>query len=446
MKYLIVMAMLACCLNSSAQIINPKETAKRKTNERVNSGVDRTIDRGLDKVEEGIGNIFKKKDKTSKKNEEAPVSAGQSKADLPVTSHSAEENEQETDFTEYKGSGFVAGKNTLFFEDFSKARLETGQGNWHVTEIDASEDSQRPFIGSLPVSSQNWLKMPRKGIAFPNGFSKLPEECTIEFDIYADPEKMTEHEGGFRTSFVAREDREEYSVHWNDKPEIGLDVHPHGATRMINFRATMEYNGNLTTEQMTLFDKTFKDAWKPGEINRVAIYRKGTLVRLFLNGKEYISLPSGLPKKLQYNFLVSTNLNGDGIYVSNIRIAGQLQNTKAEMDVEGKFVSRTIYFDVNSAHIKAESWSTLKEIAGTLRDVKGLVRITGHTDSDGSEEANLTLSLKRAAAVKNALVKEFNINSEKLSTDGKGESEPVEKGNTATAKAQNRRVEFILVK
>ena len=71
------------------------------------------------------------------------------------------------------------------------------------------------------------------------------------------------------------------------------------------------------------------------------------------------------------------------------------------------------------------------------------VKIVGHTDADGSDAANLELSKKRAASVKAALSKEFNIDENRMETDGKGESEPIDKNDNPAGKANNRRVEFI---
>jgi outer membrane protein OmpA-like peptidoglycan-associated protein len=71
------------------------------------------------------------------------------------------------------------------------------------------------------------------------------------------------------------------------------------------------------------------------------------------------------------------------------------------------------------------------------------VLIVGHTDSDGDEADNLRLSRERSLAVKNTLVQSYGLDPAVLSTDGKGESQPVAKNDTREGKAQNRRVEFI---
>jgi outer membrane protein OmpA-like peptidoglycan-associated protein len=71
------------------------------------------------------------------------------------------------------------------------------------------------------------------------------------------------------------------------------------------------------------------------------------------------------------------------------------------------------------------------------------VKIIGHTDSDGDDAANLELSKRRAQSVKDALTKEFGIDASRMETDGKGESQPSDKNDTAPGKANNRRVEFV---
>lgn len=67
----------------------------------------------------------------------------------------------------------------------------------------------------------------------------------------------------------------------------------------------------------------------------------------------------------------------------------------------------------------------------------------GHTDSDGDDKSNLDLSKRRAASVKNVLVKDFGVDASRIETDGKGEGAPVAKNDSAVNKALNRRVEFI---
>ena len=71
------------------------------------------------------------------------------------------------------------------------------------------------------------------------------------------------------------------------------------------------------------------------------------------------------------------------------------------------------------------------------------MKIIGHTDADGDDKANMELSKKRAEAVKTILSKEFGIEGDRMETDGKGESQPIDKNTSSEGKANNRRVEFI---
>ena len=94
--------------------------------------------------------------------------------------------------------------------------------------------------------------------------------------------------------------------------------------------------------------------------------------------------------------------------------------------------------------VKPESFATLKDIAQVLSENPTLrIKVIGHTDADGDNAANLDLSKRRAASVKDYLVKNFNADAARIETDGKGETEPVADNNTSVNKAKNRRVEFI---
>ncbi len=343
-----------------------------------------------------------------------------------------------TDFTEYKGSSFIPGKDLLFFEDFSTAGLGPGAGNWFVSNWDSENPAQ---IRTLNIKPGNWLKITRYGHFFPNSFKSLPENCTIEFDMYYDVETVSEMQSGLRLSFVAGDDRENYNLHFNEKPEVMIDIHPYGADGTLNLFGARQYG--LDESQAKFLDKTIGKGWNPGEVNHVAIARNGFGMKVFVNGKERTDQPNAFLTKADYNFMMSSNQWGDGIYITNIRVGANALNAASDMSDSGKFVTDAIYFDTNSSRIKPESWAALKQSADAIKSASGNILIVGHTDSDGPDEANLTLSRKRAESVKLALVKEFGIPESRLSTDGKGESEPLEDNATASGKARNRRVEFI---
>ena len=86
----------------------------------------------------------------------------------------------------------------------------------------------------------------------------------------------------------------------------------------------------------------------------------------------------------------------------------------------------------------------LKEIASTLQKYPDLkILIEGHTDNVGSAASNLALSDARAAAVKAALVADFKIQADRMTTKGFGDTKPSVPNTTPAGKAQNRRVEIV---
>jgi len=138
------------------------------------------------------------------------------------------------------------------------------------------------------------------------------------------------------------------------------------------------------------------------------------------------------------------NNDNDRYVFGNIKLSVGSPDTRNKLITEGKFVTSGILFDVNSDKIRPESYGVMKDIANVLTENSSVrVKIIGHTDSDGSDADNLALSKKRAESVKASLAKDFSIDVSRLETDGKGESQPVDKNTTPEGKANNRRVEFI---
>ena len=190
----------------------------------------------------------------------------------------------------------------------------------------------------------------------------------------------------------------------------------------------------------------FSDELNPVHIS---IWRQKGRVRVYVNQEKLWDIPKALAKDAKLNALVFSVTSAESLvqhYIGNLRLAIGAPDTRNKMLTENKWVTHGILFDVNSATIKPESYGTLKEMANVLKEYPDLkVKIVGHTDADGKDDANLDLSKRRAASVKAMLAKEFSIDESRMETDGKGESEPIDKNDTPAGKANNRRVEFIKI-
>lgn len=110
-------------------------------------------------------------------------------------------------------------------------------------------------------------------------------------------------------------------------------------------------------------------------------------------------------------------------------------------------LSDSIYFELDSAVILAESFGLLDAVAKALlaHPEVQVVRIEGHTDSRGEADYNQKLSEARAAAVREYLVK-AGVPAERLVSAGFGESKPLDPAETESAWDKNRRVDFLVEK
>jgi OOP family OmpA-OmpF porin len=103
-----------------------------------------------------------------------------------------------------------------------------------------------------------------------------------------------------------------------------------------------------------------------------------------------------------------------------------------------------IRFESGKADIVADSAGLLDRLVETaLRCPNAAVEIAGHTDSDGEENANQTLSEKRAQAVTDYMVR-AGLPASRFTPVGYGSTQPVAGNDTEEGKAQNRRIDFVV--
>lgn len=148
----------------------------------------------------------------------------------------------------------------------------------------------------------------------------------------------------------------------------------------------------------------------------------------------------------------STGDQCNSIYNRVVRVAALEQSVVVKADqiaagmaAEGKVAFYGLYFDTDSAALKAESAPSLAEMARWLQENPAAkVFIVGHTDLVGSVPHNLQLSRDRAGAVVAALVKGHGIAADRLEAQGVGPFSPVRTNAGEAGRTRNRRVELVL--
>lgn len=137
---------------------------------------------------------------------------------------------------------------------------------------------------------------------------------------------------------------------------------------------------------------------------------------------------------------VYKSINGNLFRVRGLKVVSEMQSILPKAGAR-------VYFDIDSAEIKTESFPILDEFGKAL--TKGLpdisIMIAGHTDNLGEKEYNQVLSEKRASSVAEYLITVHGIKSKRIVTKGFGFSKPIASNDSEINRSKNRRVEFIRI-
>lgn len=127
----------------------------------------------------------------------------------------------------------------------------------------------------------------------------------------------------------------------------------------------------------------------------------------------------------------------------------QMAGTGVEVQRQGDTIRlqapENITFDTSSAQLKPQFRPVLTQLASSIQQYPGtVVQVEGHTDSTGSASFNQALSENRANSVRSYLVQQ-GVDANRLVAVGYGASRPVADNGTVAGRAQNRRVEVLIV-
>ena len=415
---LLISVSLLFAMISRAQVkVDVKKKVNRETNQRANSNTDKVIDKGFDKLEEGIGSLFGKK---KKKGEE------QNKPDEAEESQQQQENQQQLSGTGTKGQltpkmnvqwsrfDFVPGDEVIF-EDGPSNNEENGEfpSRWDLVEGNCE---------IINVNGENVIAFPKGGDIIPylknSKDDYLPEVFTVELDAW----------------FSKDENQRDLYIYFFDKK---------------NQKSNGNYKPIETNSYSAEYDNSYQEIPKinpNGMWRHISIAYTRSKLKVYLDETRLINIPhmEGNPTGLTLCFTGYSSDKPEQLqYIKNVRIAKGGVKYYDRVMQDGKIVCNGIRFDVNKATLKPESMGPISQIFSLMQKQPDLkFSVEGHTDSDGDDAQNQTLSEARAKTVMEQLIT-MGIATDRLSSKGWGESKPIGGNDTPEGKANNRRVEFV---
>ena len=164
-----------------------------------------------------------------------------------------------------------------------------------------------------------------------------------------------------------------------------------------------------------------------------------------ITGNELKNLPAG-----RYHYVASDDFNckstGTVVFVQPDITTDKFEDGLRNIQEGSSIVLKNIFFEFNQTTLLPESYEELNKVVAFMleNDIKK-IEISGHTDSEGSETYNQKLAEGRAGAVVSYLISQ-GIDPSRMIATGYGESKPIDTNHTEEGMAQNRRVEFTLIK
>lgn len=434
-KVLVLLIALLPAMAFGQNILNKlKNKVKTKAEQRADKKIDQGIDKALDKAE-GAGK--KKEGEKENKPEEKETTAP---AEQPEKTVAASESLVQS----YSRFDFVPGEEIVYAENFEQDVIGEMPTGWNT--------SNTGEVVTLNAMPGKWFRLFQNSTYLSPNEKEFGENYTYEFDLIMQFKGDDNHYYPYISFALFASGGEspsgnEFLDSWHKHGGIEVVLYPaeHNRSKAI----TSSYNGNRLyfrsdEKKIAFIEKLY------GKVLHVAVQVQKERFRMWINEQKIGDFPKALPPGQVLSGL-KFQVHGTGyaeekchIYINNLKVAKGIPDTRHKLIEEGKFSTTGILFDVNSDVIKPESYGVVKDIAKVLQENASVrVKIVGHTDSDGNDATNLTLSQKRAAAVVKLLTTEFSIDAARLESEGKGETEPVGDNKTKEGKAMNRRVEFI---
>lgn len=426
--------LIGCAINANGQIL-------KKLGKIAEKAAERTVERRVDsetskKTDEVLDSILEPGNKGGQQTPQIPPVVGGN--DTGTMGNPQDSNSPTGSGSTggpktievYSKFDFVPGDKLLFYDDFANDFVGDFPSKWNT--------NAGGEIITMGDSPQKWLELKAGyNIYFIPDVPKLPEEYTIEFDILGLGLKRASSTAHLRVD-LSDDEKFKEGTNFVQAHIPFCQYTPVGITIENRIKNKREIRSTVKAD---IRDAILNKAHISIAVNKQRF-------RLWVNESKYIDVPRMAPEgAILHTLKFHANNFKDGeeqVFITNLKVAEGGLDLRRKLISEGKVSTNGILFDSGSANIQPQSMGVIRQISQVLLQEKGInLSIIGHTDADGDDASNMKLSKERADAVKSTLVNVYNIDPNRLSTDGKGESEPVGDNATPDGKAQNRRVEFI---
>ena len=325
------------------------------------------------------------------------------------------------------------------FQAFSRFDFVPGEKVVGLEELLAGLDRRFPGEvehqcrrGDRTVAGKpgRWLKLTRAGTFIPELTPTLPDNFTLEFDLLVPP---AFNSGYLFNASIVQLDDANIATWQTAANRFTFTAWPGGPT----WQTSMTTRQNETQTANGTSDT--KSPWKSDPLH-IAVTRQGARVRVYLNQEKMWDVPRALLPTAKYNliaFFIPNVDAGSEYFVSNVRLAVGAPDTRNKLLTQGKWVTNGILFDVNSDRIRGESVRHAQgggRRAHRERRSEGPNRRSHRLGRRGGGQPRF-VPPPRGVGESDAH-NEFKIDAGRMDTDGKGESEPVDKSHHAGGQGQ----------
>ena len=369
-------------------------------------------------------------------------------------------NMKELNTSSWDGTPSMSGDKKLIFFSSDRPGGKGGRDIWYSRNINGKWAEPKPLGGNINTDSHEDAPFFH------------PDGQTLYFTSYG-------HDAKGRDIFVSRRvndstwtdpinmgepfntDRDEWS------PSVSLDGSTlfftrsdDGVIKIYYYTLQNVKNEAVKPKQVTYLKATVRDAvTKTPLSSRLQIMDSdaGTVIQTGEtdnSGTFIIPLPFGKRYALsvnqtgyvffKQNFNLTQNASADKPFILDIELK-PLKEAAATPENNSGITLHDLNFALASSEPLPESMGELEQLYGLMNTNTSLkIAIHGHTDNSGSAESNVTLSQKRAEAVKKFLT-DKGIAADRISCKGFGEKKPIDTNETEEGRARNRRTEFVVV-